>query len=184
MPVFDRLAQEQISLISSTEQALQAQATLLAARAWGFDTESKPTFFKDQTSDGPHIVQLALIGHAWIFQLHDPGCLRIVAQLLAAPGIHKVGFGLREDRKHLIRKFGTEGQGLLDLNHEFARRGYRREIGVREAIAVTHACRFIKSKKVSTSNWANRVLSDAQLIYAANDAWAALKAWEAIGGEI
>ncbi|MDP3413943.1 MAG: 3'-5' exonuclease domain-containing protein 2, partial [Polaromonas sp.] len=31
------------------------------------------------------------------------------------------------------------------------------------------------------SNWANRQLSESQLIYAANDAWAAMRVFDALG---
>jgi ribonuclease D len=41
--------------------------------------------------------------------------------------------------------------------------------------------RFIKSKKAATSNWANARLSEAQLVYAANDAYAAIRVWHALG---
>ena len=40
--------------------------------------------------------------------------------------------------------------------------------------------RFIKSKKAATSNWAHPQLSEAQLIYAANDAYAAFRVYEAL----
>ena len=40
--------------------------------------------------------------------------------------------------------------------------------------------RFIKSKKAATSNWANEKLTEAQLVYAANDAWAALRVFHAL----
>jgi len=39
----------------------------------------------------------------------------------------------------------------------------------------------MKSKKAATSNWANAQLSESQLIYAANDAYAAFRVWEALG---
>jgi len=38
--------------------------------------------------------------------------------------------------------------------------------------------RFIKSKKAATSNWAQPRLTEAQLVYAANDAYAAIRVWE------
>jgi len=69
---FDRLGLDDIELISTAAQAYAASAELAAAAGvWGFDTESKPTFFKDQLSEGPHIVQLATLHKAWVFQLHD-----------------------------------------------------------------------------------------------------------------
>jgi ribonuclease D len=38
-----------------------------------------------------------------------------------------------------------------------------------------------KSRSVSTSNWSNRSLTDAQRLYAANDAYAALRVFLALG---
>jgi hypothetical protein len=39
---------------------------------------------------------------------------------------------------------------------------------------------FSKSKRVTTSNWAVAELQERQLVYAANDAYAALKVLEAL----
>jgi len=41
--------------------------------------------------------------------------------------------------------------------------------------------RFIKSKKAATSNWANLRLTESQLVYAANDAYAAARVFHALG---
>jgi ribonuclease D len=54
-------------------------------------------------------------------------------------------------------------------------------MGVKGAVAVLFNQRFIKSKKASTSNWALPNLSQAQLIYAANDAYAAIRVFHALG---
>ena len=54
-------------------------------------------------------------------------------------------------------------------------------MGVKGAVAVLFNQRFIKSKKAATSNWANPHLTEAQLIYAANDAYAAYRVWTALG---
>jgi ribonuclease D len=40
--------------------------------------------------------------------------------------------------------------------------------------------RFLKSKSVTTSNWAMKELTERQLLYAANDAYAALKVYHAL----
>ncbi|MNR62458.1 Ribonuclease D [compost metagenome] len=42
---------------------------------------------------------------------------------------------------------------------------------------------FRKSKKQSTSNWGAKVLSEAQQGYAANDAWVALRIYQALRPE-
>ena len=104
LPLFPRLGLDRIAWVSSDAQARAAQAQLLKAKAWGFDTESKPTFRVGEASDGPHILQLATAERAWVFQLHDPECRTVAAELLAQPGIVKAGFGLGDDRKRIVHK--------------------------------------------------------------------------------
>ena len=181
LPEFARLGLDDIVLVSTAAQAQEAQIELCASKVWGFDTESKPTFVKDQVSDGPHIVQLSTLERAWVFQLHDPACAAVVAQLLALPGFAKAGFGLGDDRKRIQSKLGVEAADVLDLNHVFRERGYRKDMGVKGAVAVLFNQRFIKSKKAATSNWAAPRLSDGQLVYAANDAYAAMRVFGALG---
>jgi ribonuclease D len=181
LPPFERLGLDRITLVSTGAQALQARQHLLTATAWGFDTESKPTFRVGEQSDGPHILQLSTPERAWVFQLHEPECRNVAAELLAQGGIAKAGFGLGDDRKRIVQKLGIEPQGILELNTVFRERGYRKDMGVKGAVAVLFNQRFIKSKKAATSNWANARLSEAQLIYAANDAYAAIRVWQALG---
>lgn len=178
---FDRLGLDRIALVSTRAQAERARDELASARFWGFDTESKPTFVKDQASEGPHIVQLATLDKAWVFQLHDADCSALVAELLARPGVAKAGFGLGDDRKRIQARLGVEAADVLELNTVFRQRGYRKDMGVKAAVAVLFNRRFIKSKKAATSNWANARLTEAQLVYAANDAYAAARVFQALG---
>jgi ribonuclease D len=181
LPEFTRLGLDRITLVSTYVQAQEAAAALTTVPAWGFDTESKPTFQKDEVSEGPHIVQLSTAEHAWVFQLHDAQCRAVVAELLAFKGIVKAGFGLGDDRKRIIHKLGVDPSYMLELNSVFRERGYRKDMGVKGAVAVLFNQRFIKSKKAATSNWASPRLTDAQLVYAANDAYAALRVFDALG---
>ena len=181
LPAFERLGLDRITLVTTGAQASQAYQQLVVSKAWGFDTESKPTFKVGEQSDGPHILQLATLERAWVFQLHNPECRAVAAELLAFQGIAKAGFGLGDDRKRIIHKLGVEPVGILELNHVFRERGYRKDMGVKGAVAVLFNQRFIKSKKAATSNWANPHLSEAQLVYAANDAYAAMRVWHALG---
>jgi ribonuclease D len=178
LPLFERLGIDRITLVSTQVQAREAAAILQQASAWGFDTESKPTFRVGEASTGPHILQLATSQHAWVFQLHDADCCAIAAQLLAQPGIIKAGFGLGDDKKRIRSKLGVEPQGVVEINTLFREMGYRKEIGVKSAVATLFNQRFIKSKKASTSNWALPQLSESQVIYAANDAYAAIRVYE------
>ena len=182
LPPFERLGLDRIALVTTGAQAREAFAALTEAPAWGFDTESKPTFKVGEVSDGPHILQLSTTERAWVFQLHDPACSEVAGELLALGGIQKAGFGLGDDRKRIISKLRVEPAGILELNTVFRERGYRKDMGVKGAVAVLFNQRFIKSKKAATSNWANARLTEAQLIYAANDAYAAIRVFDALGG--
>ena len=177
---FERLPLERISLVATGAQADRAITELIGAEVLGFDTESKPTFAKGEVSDGPHIVQLATLDRAWVFQLHDPVCRAALAELLASHASKKVGFGLGDDILRIRAKLGVEAFGVVDLNHLFRAQGYRKDIGVKTAVAILFGKRFLKSGKASTSNWAARALSESQLMYAANDAWAAARVFDAM----
>ncbi len=180
LPPFERLGLDRITLVNTGKQAQLAHDALVATHAWGFDTESKPTFKVGEASDGPHVLQLSTGERAWVFQLHEPECRAVAADLLARSGIAKAGFGLGDDRKRIIQKLGVEPADVLELNTIFRAQGYRKEMGVKGAVAVLFKQRFQKSKKAATSNWANERLTESQLIYAANDAYAAYRVWEAL----
>jgi ribonuclease D len=177
---FARIGLDRIAVVRTASEAAAAAEVLLRAEAWGFDTESRPTFVAGEASDGPHVIQLATLEQAFVFQLHDEGCRAAVGELLARAGVVKAGFGLREDKRRIVRKLGVEPADVLDLDTVFRQRGYRRQMGVKAAVAVLFGKRYQKSRRATTSNWAQRKLSESQLLYAANDAWAALCVYHAL----
>jgi len=181
LEAFEGLELRDIDVVSTALQAEQALAALGTLRVVGFDTESKPTFLKNEVSTGPHTVQLASLERAWVFQLHDPVCRAAAASLLASSALTKVGFGLAGDRTQIRHTLGIEPQAIVDLDTVFKRRGYRNSVGVKTAVAVVFGQRFVKSRKQTTSNWAGRQLTEAQVRYAANDAYAAMRVMDALG---
>lgn len=181
LAVFPALGLRNIDVVSTPQQACDAFGHLEQLDVVGFDTESKPTFLKNETSTGPHTLQLASLDRAWVFQLHHPECRAAAAQLLASTRLVKVGFGLSGDRTQIRRSLGIEPHAVVDLDAVFRQRGYRREVGVKTAVALVFQQRFIKSRKQTTSNWAARQLNDAQVCYAANDAYAAMRVAHALG---
>jgi len=178
--LFDGLELGAITVVSSAAAAAHAMAQLTMHAVVGFDTESRPTFHRHEASDGPHVIQFATLHHAFIFQSHVTESLEVLKALLASPSITKAGFGLANDLRHLKRKFGVTPAAMLDLNHVFNAHGHRNSIGARGAIALLFNQRLPKSKRITTSNWANPQLSDKQILYAANDAYAALRVYHAL----
>jgi catechol 2,3-dioxygenase-like lactoylglutathione lyase family enzyme len=183
LPPFEGLDLPRIHPVVSARQADAALQALSREAVLGFDTESKPTFHRDDVSDGPHVVQFATLSGAWIFHLQDAACRAAVATLLESGSTVKAGFGLGSDRSQLVRKLGVAIRGLLDLDDVLRQRGYRKSVGVKTAIALLFGQRFNKSKKTTTSNWSSPQLTDTQLRYAANDAYAALRVYFALSQE-
>lgn len=177
---FEGLDLERISVVATRADAERAAAALLEARVVGFDTESKPTFAKNEVSSGPHVVQFATRSAAWLFQLHRDDCNEVLAALIASSALQKVGFGLSGDLALLRRRLAVEPRAVYDIDQEFRRRGYRRSVGVKVAVALVFNQRFVKSRKATTSNWANRQLTPAQIRYAANDAYASIRVFDAL----
>lgn len=179
MPLFPSLTLPQVHLVVAGQEAA-ALAELKAHTCLGFDTESRPTFHKGQTSDGPHLVQFATADKAWLFQTRTPDALAAVAALLHDASIAKVGFGLANDMSQLAGKFGIHPQNLVDLDRVFRQIGYKNSVGAKGAIAILFGQRFVKSKRLSTSNWSLPQLNDQQQLYAANDAYAAIRVHAAL----
>jgi ribonuclease D len=178
---FQGLPLECIHLPTTLEDIKQAGREIARAGIAGFDTESKPTFHAGEKSRGPHIVQFALRDRAFIFQLHRLECQALVSELLQSEKVLKVGFGLRNDRGQIRASLGVALRAVLDLDHVFRKLGYKGQIGVRAAIGAVLKQSFHKSKRLTTSNWAAPELKPAQLLYAANDAFAALRVMDALG---
>jgi ribonuclease D len=181
LPPYPGIAPGAVRLPRSEAELAQALADLGAQRHIGFDTESRPTFTRGQESSGPEVVQFATPSHAYVLQLRHPGCEALARTVLTRHGVVKVGFDLQQDLGQLRRRLGTEVMPLLDLTQVFHRMGYPRTLGIKSAVAVVFGQRFAKSKRVTTSNWANATLEPRQLLYAANDAYVALQVLQALG---
>ena len=178
---FVGLTLECILVPTTSEEFASATAEIKAAGIVGFDTESRPTFVTGDVSEGPHVVQFALHDKAYLFQLHQTEAHPFLSELLQSDKLIKVGFGLKSDSMQIYAKLGVHLGGVVDLNTVFRLDGYHKEMGVRAAVGVVFKQRFAKSRKVTTSNWSQPQLTPQQLLYAANDAYAALKVLEALG---
>ncbi len=177
---FVGLGLDNIHLVGNKRHADQALEELMASREIGFDTESKPTFRKGEKSTGPHVLQFSTPERAFIFQSHIVETTPALIELLASEQLVKIGFGLGGDMSQISDRFGMRPGAVIDLDRSFRQLGYRNAVGARSAVALLFQRRFLKSKSLTTSNWGNPRLSDAQLMYAANDAYAALMVYHAL----
>lgn len=177
---FDGLSLEHIFIVTNERQASIALNELIMVQTVGFDTEAKPTFRKGETSEGPHVLQFATLEKAFIFQTCCVESHQAIISLLTSPVLTKVGFGLDGDLRQIARRFGIRPAAIVDLDRSFKTLGYRNAVGAKSAVAMCFNRKLLKSKSITTSNWAASDLSDRQLLYAANDAYAAIKIFHAI----
>jgi ribonuclease D len=180
LPPFSYLGLDNITIPVTAGDFEAAVIDIKSSKVVGFDTESKPVFEKGAVNDGPHIVQFSTESRAYIFQLNNSESHNPLLYLLAAEDIKKIGFDLASDRKLLLKKFGVLPRGFVDLCPVFKRKGYRNTVGLRAAVAIVFNEQFHKSKHATMSNWGSSKLSDNQLMYAANDAFAALRVYLAL----
>ncbi|OCZ55823.1 3'-5' exonuclease [Acinetobacter seifertii] len=172
LPPFKNLNHQNIVVIENIEQCKTIEEELKAAIFLGFDSESKPTFRVGEVSTGPHLIQLATEHKAYLFHVNSSN-LKFLQPILSNPKQLKVGFGLKND-KHIFHKKGIELESCVDLAKGFSHFGFTQQMGVQKAVALLFGQYLSKSKKVGTSNWAQKPLNSQQISYAAADAYAAL----------
>ncbi|MFH7765465.1 3'-5' exonuclease [Acinetobacter sp. BSP-28] len=175
-PVFQNLPLQQIQVINNIEQCLSLEQELKSCALLGFDTESKPTFEKGEVSTGPHLIQLATLEKAYLFQINVE-ILQFLKPVFENRDQIKVGFGLKNDA-HLFRKKGIELNSVIELSKCFKAFGFSNPMGLKNAMALLFQVNFLKSKKISTSNWARKTLTQHQIEYAAADAYAPVLVFE------
>jgi len=180
LPAYEALPGSRIHVLKTPEQLAFAEAALREAGHVGFDTESKPVFVAGQPPTGPEVIQFATRTDAFIVQTATPGLVDFLRVTIESDDIVRVGFGLASDRPQIQRKLGLRLGPSIDVSQLVKKLGFKDAVGVKAAVAIVLGRRFAKSKKATTSNWANKTLTPQQLQYAANDAHASLLVFHAL----
>jgi len=157
-----------VCVVATPQELELARTDLLAEAVVGLDTETRPAFRKGE-SHLPCLVQAATARAVYLFQLRRVEVFPVLAELLAAPRIVKAGVSLADDLRALKRVFPFAEKNMLDLG-DVARSSGLGQSGVRNLAGILLGFRIPKGTK--TSNWAAPQLSEAQITYAATDAWA------------
>jgi ribonuclease D len=156
-----------VEVITESSAARRAVELLNRERILGFDTETRPAFRKGERYL-PSVLQLAGEKDVYLFQIGRTGLSEDLCTLLENPDILKAGVAPGQDIGGLceIRPF-TAG-GFMDISDMAKRTGIKNH-GLRGMAAVLLGFRI--SKQAQVSNWARHKLSEAQISYAAMDAW-------------
>ena len=143
----------------------------------GFDTETKPCFVPKVPRNKMAILQLSGEDRAFIFRLQQLGVPKKLAQLLSNPGVIKIGAAVHDDIRGLREYYDFNPASFVDLQKLAGDFGIE-EKSVRKMAAIILNKRVSKSQQLS--NWESSVLSEAQLKYAAIDAWICLEMYKAL----
>lgn len=164
-----------IYVIQSESEALRAVEVLRRSPILGIDTETRPSFRKGET----HKVALLQVANeqvCFLFRMNEIGFLPCMAQLLADPKVLKVGLSLKDDFLMLRRRDSSfQPAGYIDLQT------YAKNMGIEDmSLQKLYANVFHKriSKSAQLTNWEADVLTEAQKVYAATDAYTCIQLYK------
>jgi ribonuclease D len=157
----------EIILVEDLKTFNEVFPRLLGEELLGFDTETKPTFRKGRKNK-VSLIQLSSGTVACLFRINKLGLPDRLLDLLADPAVIKAGVAVHDDIKFLkgVRKF--EPSGFVDLQL-FVKDFGIQSSGLKKLVAIILGFRI--SKRQQVTDWEAEQLSEAQLIYAATDAW-------------
>ena len=165
-----------INVIDSLESFEQQIDQIAANSILGFDTETRPSFKKGQVYP-TSLIQLSTLNRSWLLRVSRIGYPNNLLEILSSEDIIKVGLGLNDDLRRLRSDFQFEPAGFLDLQQYVG--AFRiEEKGLKKLSGIVLGRRISKSQQVS--NWDADLLTDAQLRYAATDAWICLEIYNTL----
>lgn len=156
-----------IFYIDSNEAMAEFIGELKDASMLGFDTETRPAFKKGVVHE-VSLLQLCTETKAFLFRLKELSEFSEIRSLLSNPDIIKAGVAIHDDIIGLQRLFDFKPDGFIELQDYVKKFGIE-DNGLKKLSA--NILGFQISKRQQTSNWEVPQLSQAQIEYAATDAW-------------
>lgn len=157
----------EIVLVDNYKKLKKSIRILKSSDTIGFDTETKPSFRKGKVNSVA-LMQLSNRHQAFIFRINILGLPDELIDILADKSITKAGVAIHDDIKGLKNISDFTEEGFVELQDYVKQFGINSS-GLRKLTAIILGFRI--SKRQQVSNWEARELSDAQLCYAATDAW-------------
>jgi len=160
-----------IIVIQDENEAKKACNYLEKAGAIGFDTETRPAFRKG-VSHQIALMQLSTVDTCFLFRLNLIGLPDCLANILINPTIKKIGLSLKDDFSAIHKRKNLAPLNFVELQ-SFVKDYGIEDNGLQRIYGILFEKRISKGQRLS--NWEIDILSDAQKMYAALDAWACLR---------
>lgn len=160
-----------INVVETPEHAAIALTKLREHSIVGIDTETKPTFARGQFHKVA-LLQVSTLDECYLFRLSKMGLPPELGVFLSDKKIKKIGLALKDDFVGLNRLHRFKPENIVDLQKIVKEYGIL-ELGLQKIFAIVFGEKVSKSQRLT--NWEISELSEQQQLYAATDAWAALK---------
>lgn len=168
-----------IFVVDTVEKMVEAQTILNGEKLLGIDTETRPSFSKGH-SHKMALLQVSTDDVALLFRLNKVDLSDKVRSVLQDENVIKIGAALNDDMRGLLASQGQmKLKGFVDLQKEVG----KWEIvdkSVKKMAGIVLGVRVSKAQRLS--NWEANVLTPAQMMYAAVDAWICLKIYKKLIG--
>ena len=160
-----------IVVIQTEAEAEKAVAYLIEQKVVGIDSETRPSFTKGK-SHKVALLQVSSETCCFLFRLNHIGLTAPIIELLENPAVVKVGLSLRDDFMMLRKRAPFKQRACIELQ-EYVNAFGIQDKSLQKIYAILFGEKISKSQRLS--NWEIDVLTDAQKLYAATDAWSCLQ---------
>lgn len=164
----------EITVVDAPKALESAVKELALAPVLGFDTETKPSFKKGEKYSIA-LLQLSTENKAYLFRLNKIGLPKSIVDILSNGEIKKVGLAIRDDLRGLKELSPFEPKNFIEIQDVAKLKGLKSQ-GLQTITEEIFQKRL--SKKAKLTNWEAMKLTEAQILYAATDAWIGLQIYQ------
>ncbi len=167
----------EVVVVCDEAEAERAVSFLMSQTLLGFDTETRPSFKRGECHKVA-LLQVSTSEVCYLFRLSLLDMPPSVIRLLSEEGPVRVALSWHDDLHALHKRADFQCAPFVELQD------YVRQLGVTDmSLQKLYANIFGKriAKGCRLSNWEAPILTEAQKLYAATDAWACVKLYEEIG---
>ena len=160
-----------IYVIDSMSKMSMAVNALRKERFVGFDSETRPAFFKGKTNQVA-LLQISSLDDCFLFRINKIGIPEKLKQFIEDESVKKIGLSLNNDFNAMGRFAEITPRGFIDIQ-DSAKQYCIADMSLQRIYAILFNKKISKSQRLS--NWEAPTLTPAQQQYAAIDALACLE---------
>ena len=166
-----------IYVIYTEKDADKAVEYLKTQLVVGVDTETRPSFRKGMTHKVA-LMQISTFDTCFLFRLNKIGMPKSLQEFLMGDTL-KVGLSLKDDFQVIRRRKNVHAEegNWIELQDYVGKLGIE-DRSLQKLYANLLGGKISKSQRLS--NWESETLSDAQIKYAATDAWACVQIYNCL----